>query len=185
MPTTLGVIADTHIPDRRKSLHPALLPALERANVDAILHAGDVSNPATLKIFEEIAPVYAVKGNRDIFTLNHLPMERHLNFEGITIGLAHGHKNLWGYVREKAHMIRRKYYALHIYLDYLLPTFPNADVIVFGHSHFPENHLLNRQLIFNPGSSCCVHPNTYHAMGFLHIAGDQVRGELINLDEAV
>ncbi len=61
----VGVVADTHIPDRAAALHPGLLPALRAAGVGAILHAGDVSTHAVLEQLGEIAPVRVARGNRD------------------------------------------------------------------------------------------------------------------------
>ena len=69
---TLGVVTDSHVPDRMRALPDALWPAL--AGVDAILHAGDVCVPRVLAALEQVAPVYAVAGNRDIFL--RLPLDR-------------------------------------------------------------------------------------------------------------
>ena len=41
--TSLGVLADTHIPDRVPELDPQIIQVFRRAGVAAILHAGDVS----------------------------------------------------------------------------------------------------------------------------------------------
>src|SRR5512143_3962257 len=96
--TTLGVIADSHIPDRMRDLPQGVYPAL--AGVEAILHAGDVCTQRVLDALAAIAPVYAVAGNRDFFL--KLPLERQLTFDGVTIGLTHGHGGWRGYLREKA-----------------------------------------------------------------------------------
>ena len=61
----LGVISDTHIPDRARRLNERVIPVFREAGVSAILHAGDVSTPRVLKQLEEVAPVYATRGNRD------------------------------------------------------------------------------------------------------------------------
>ena len=61
----LGVVADTHIPDRVRSLHPDLLPGLKAANAEVILHAGDICSPVVLAELSQVAPVVAVRGNRD------------------------------------------------------------------------------------------------------------------------
>ncbi len=63
--TKLGVVADTHVPDKAKTLNPQVLAILRQAEVSAILHAGDISSPGVLTALGEIAPVYAVLGNRD------------------------------------------------------------------------------------------------------------------------
>ena len=91
MAITLGLIADTHIPDRRSSLHPQILTAFKEAGVAAILHAGDICSPQVLERLETVAPVYAVRGNRDWVLLRHLPSTRLLEFGGIRVAMAHGH----------------------------------------------------------------------------------------------
>ena len=80
---TLGVLADTHVPDRVTQLNRRVLEIFQRAEVNAILHAGDVSIPRVLEELKQVAPVHAVQGNRDIFYLRQLPMRIELNFEGV------------------------------------------------------------------------------------------------------
>src|SRR5437764_8732647 len=93
----LGVISDSHIPDRMRTLPPAMFEAL--AGVDAILHAGDICVQRVLDALAQVAPVYAVRGNRDLVL--RLPLDRVLTFEGVRLGLTHGHGGLGRYVREK------------------------------------------------------------------------------------
>lgn len=54
----IGVISDTH-----GSLDPRAYAAL--ADCDAIIHAGDIGDPAIMRELETLAPVYAVLGNND------------------------------------------------------------------------------------------------------------------------
>ncbi len=96
--TTLGVIADTHIPDARRQLHPRVRLIFEQAGVSAILHAGDISIPRGLRDLEAIAPVVAVRGNRDWFGFEDLRMVRIIQVAGATIGLTHGHADLRTYI---------------------------------------------------------------------------------------
>lgn len=152
---TLGIIADTHIPDRMPRLHAGVLPAFRRAGVRAILHAGDVCVPRVLRELETVAPVFAVQGNRDWISLRHLPTSLILEFDGVKIGLAHGHGGLWRYLLEKLH---NSLYGLkeEKYVDYMLSFFPGVDVIVFGHVHRIVNQRLSGKLVFDPGSACCA-----------------------------
>ena len=71
--TTLGVISDTHIPDRTPQLNPRVLEVFQQARVTQILHAGDIMVQSVLDELATIAPVQAVCGNRDIWNLKHLP----------------------------------------------------------------------------------------------------------------
>ena len=54
---TLGVVADTHVPDRMQALPAAALEALQ--GVDAILHAGDV---CVRPVLDTLALTWAASG---------------------------------------------------------------------------------------------------------------------------
>jgi uncharacterized protein len=56
----LAVVSDTH-----SQPHPAMTARLAEIVPGAILHAGDVGDPAILDALAELAPVYAVRGNID------------------------------------------------------------------------------------------------------------------------
>jgi len=179
---TIGVIADTHIPDRISALHHDVMPLFSDAGVKAILHAGDVSVPNVLEQLGEVAPVYAVRGNRDILRLRSLPADRTLNIEGIRIGITHGHGKLWNYLIDRIYFKRHGYNHERI-IPRLLSNFPQADVIVFGHGHIPLNRWLDGQLLFNPGSPHFPgEKDLAPSIGLLHInAEGKVKGELIEL----
>ena len=82
----IGIVSDTH--DRvLSSLHAEL------ADVEEILHAGDVATTETLAEIETIAPVTAVRGNMDERPLaDRLPEELVLERGAIRIALVHGHR---------------------------------------------------------------------------------------------
>lgn len=61
MATRIGLVADTHIPEARKTLWPQVYEAFD--GVDYIFHGGDVHNLDLLDTFEDIAPVYCARGN--------------------------------------------------------------------------------------------------------------------------
>lgn len=63
----IGVLSDTHMPRRSKSLPPLVWRGLE--DVDLILHAGDINHPDLLHELGLIAPVHAVLGNTDPYEL--------------------------------------------------------------------------------------------------------------------
>jgi hypothetical protein len=180
---TLGVIADTHIPDRARSLDPRVLPIFEAAGVAAILHAGDISTPRVLAQLGEVAPVHAVRGNRDWLALPGLPFHQELTVEGVRIGLTHGHGRFVNYIVDRVDYITRGY-RLEMFRPRLVAAFPHAQAIVFGHTHRPLNHLSDGVLLFNPGSPHFPDlKSTAPSVGLLHIqAGGGVRGEIIELD---
>lgn len=181
--TSLGVLADTHIPDRVVELDPKIIQVFRQASVAAILHAGDVTVQRVIAMLEQVAPVYAVRGNRDIYYLRNLPLQVTLNIDGHSIGMAHGHGTFSRYMIDTIqHSIRGVYYEK--YLRRMLLTFPDMDVIVFGHLHVPYNIHLDGKLLFNPGStsSPAIHgsPATF---GLLHLEqGKEPRGEILELD---
>jgi len=180
---TLGVIADTHIPDRARYLHPKAISTFQQADVRAILHAGDISTPKILSQLEETALVYAVRGNRDLFGFKNLPHHRILEFEDITIGLTHGHGNWPAYIADRLLLMFRPT-KFNYYEGRARSIFPKANVIVLGHNHAPANHWEKGQLIFNPGSACCPNlnfPDLSPSVGLLHINGDNVEGEIVLL----
>ena len=119
------VLADTHVPRRARALPEALVPYLERA--DLVLHAGDLISASLLDELALYAPVHAVRGNLDPPALD-LPEAIELDFGGARIAMIHDSGRKEG---------RRKR---------LKKRFPNARVIVFGHSHVPfledEDNLL-------------------------------------------
>jgi len=176
---TLGVIADTHIPDRMRALPAELLEKL--AGVNAILHAGDVSIPSVLKTLEQIAPVYAVAGNRDLL-MRHLPKDLVLTFENVRLGLTHGHGGWRGYLSEKV-LAYRDGYQLARYQQRVRTRFGAVQVIVFGHSHRAVNERREGVLFFNPGSVGPNYepPNRCATFGLLRIDQNQVMGEIVKL----
>lgn len=179
---TLGVLADTHIPDRARSLDRRVLEVFRQANVTAILHAGDISVPAVLDELGGVAPVNAVRGNRDWLALGHLPVKTYLEFGGVVIGLTHGHGRWWNYMRDRVDYMLRGY-RLELFQPRLLATFPEAQVLVFGHTHRALNHRVNHKLVFNPGSPHFPDvKNDAPSVGLLHIrAGGRVEGEIVQL----
>lgn len=178
---TIGVIADTHIPDRARRLPPAVLETFRRAKVAAILHAGDVVRKSVLDELAQIAPTYAVRGNRDFYFLRRLPTTLTLEFAGTTIGITHGHGTVHRYVRDKLrhwmHGITFEHFA-----QLALETFPNADVVVFGHTHYPLCRNVGGRLLCNPGSPTVpVFKWLVPSIGLIHLGEGKPRGELIYL----
>jgi putative phosphoesterase len=178
-----GVVADTHVPDRVRALHPALLPGLKAAGVEIILHAGDICAPWVLDELAAVAPVRAVLGNRDILLRDKLPLVDLINLGGVPVALMHGHGGFWHYWRDKIKYIMEGY-KFSRYHKLLLTTLPQARVVVFGHTHRAENHWMEDKLLFNPGTASGGtyqrFPATY---GLLTIyEGGSVKGEIIWLD---
>jgi uncharacterized protein len=180
---TLGIISDTHIPDRARSLDRLALDIFDQARVAEILHAGDVSAPRVLSQLGEIAPVYAVRGNRDWVSLANLPYHQVRSYEGVQVGMTHGHGRWWEYMIDRVDYIVRGY-RLELFQPRLMEAFQGARVVVFGHTHRPLLHQAGNVLLFNPGSPHFPDLKTSPpSVGLLHInAGGEVTGEIIYLE---
>jgi putative phosphoesterase len=179
---TLGVIADTHIPDRAAQVPLAALDLFARNKVHAILHAGDLSVPRVLHQLAEVAPVHAIRGNTDVLLLGKLPWKRRLEFEGVSIGMVHGHGNWLKYIPNRIDYFLQGPKKFSYYEETARHQLPGCQVVVCGHTHVPANYWREGQLIFNPGSA--TKPNAVMAslprsVGLLHLDQGNVRGEIV------
>ena len=104
--------------------------------------------------FEAIGPpLRAITGNMDGWELrDRLPDEAELELEGARLAMVHDAGPSAGRL---ARMRRR---------------FPDADAVVFGHSHIPLHERDGDFQIFNPGSPTERRRAPHHSMG---IATDQ------------
>jgi hypothetical protein len=174
---TLGIITDTHIPQRVKALPPRVLEVFR--GVDRILHAGDINSRRVLEQLAEIAPVDAVAGNADLFK-HGLPLTRVIELEGRRIGLAHGHGGWSRYLRSK---VRDQFgYDQEHYLKIVHGAFGPVDAIVFGHTHRFYRAERSDVLLFNPGP---IAPDFYNTagpqVGLLHITARTLQTEIVEV----
>lgn len=133
MSLRLALIADTHLPRGTRRIPDRCLDALRAA--DLIVHAGDFSAPSILADLRELGPVAAVHGNVDSPELRRdLPETLSLELAGVTLGVIHDAGPAKGR------------------LERLRARFPDADAVVFGHSHLPLHEEREGFQIFNPGS---------------------------------
>ena len=150
MTTVIGVVADTHCPEFIDRLPDRMLELL--SGVQLILHAGDVNGPETLAELGRIAPVHAVRGDHDR-TLTTLPLSRELVVEGKRIVIIHGNRGRW--IEEPQTLLwtfSLGYFSPHRALHReLRRRYPDADVIVFGHTHRACAQVIDGALLFNPG----------------------------------
>lgn len=175
----IGVVSDSHIPDRMNSLPRNLFAALE--GVSLLLHAGDICNPQVLDSLRQIAPVLAVQGNRDVLYAANwaLPLARVIEVGAVRIGLTHGHGGLRGYLKEKLYYYTVGY-ELERFIENVTTPFSQVQAVVFGHSHRPVNQLREGVLLFNPGA---LGPDYYTphgpTAGILTVAGERVTGQIV------
>ncbi len=135
-------------------------PYIETA--DHILHAGDVVDPALLDELRSFAPVSVVLGNCDAHDVRAWGAAEELGIvlEGIPIGMIHDSGPSSG---------RRKR---------MRQRFPQARVVVFGHSHIPINEDEEGLLLFNPGSPTWKRRAPFPSMGILWLENGDVEGEI-------
>jgi putative phosphoesterase len=149
-PFCIAVVADSHIPDHTRAFPAGFDTRLGAIKPDLLLHAGDIILPETLRALAAFAPVRAVKGNRDFLFGKELPLVRGIAVYGQKIVLTHGHLNTAVYWRDKVAFALRGYH-FERYLRRFEHCFPEANVIVFGHTHRCENRWKNGRLYLNPG----------------------------------
>src|SRR5262245_50582690 len=86
----IGLISDTHMPERCVALPPSLFDVLQ--GVDLLLHAGDVGELWVLDRLAALAPVVAVHGNDDTEAAQReLPYQQVIAVAGRRIELTHSH----------------------------------------------------------------------------------------------
>ena len=161
----LAIVADTHLPRGKRLLPQACVQRLRAA--DLILHAGDLSTVDVLRMFEALGPpVAAVHGNVDAPELRALlPATRIVEADGARIAMVHDA----GPAKGRLARMRRR--------------FPDADAVVFGHSHIPLYERADDGFqIFNPGSPTDRRRQPWHTMGLARVrARDKIEFELVEL----
>lgn len=178
----IGVVADTHIPDRVRSLHPDLIAGLRSARVDLLIHAGDICVPSVLTELGQVAPVVAVRGNRDWAFAGVLPWVRTFSIGAVRIAAHHGMGSFWHYWLDKLRYASVGY-RFERYKRILQGMAPGANVYVFGHTHHGENRMDGGVLYFNPGSSSITPPTWPEpSFGILRLDGSGgVTAEIVKM----
>jgi putative phosphoesterase len=158
------VLSDTHAPRRWKSCPPAVASQLRGA--DLILHAGDVCTAAVLDELSQYAPVTAVVGNNDgpdvaawgaAETAALIP-------EGLPVAMIHDSGPAAGR------------------LPRMRARFPEAELVIFGHSHTPLDAAGGTLRIFNPGSPTDRRRQPHGTLGVLRVAdGALIEARLVEV----
>jgi putative phosphoesterase len=155
----LGVIADTH-----GLLRPEVFRAF--AEVDHIVHAGDLGPLDLLTALEAIAPVTAVYGNTDGEDVRRrLPQVATVELEGFDVVVTHGDQ-LGSPTPEG-----------------LNAAFPDAQIIIYGHTHRPLLTLVDVVVtVMNPGGAGHRRFGLPPSVGILELEpGIPPRGRLLPL----
>ncbi len=155
----IGVISDTH-----GLLRPEVFEVFRE--VDHIVHGGDVGPPDILEELQAIAPVTAVYGNTDGGEIRkRLPQVARLELDGFTIVVTHGDQ--FGSPTP----------------DKLQSAFPDAEIIVYGHTHRPLLTLVDVVVtVMNPGGAGPRRFDLPASVGILELEpGIPPRGRLVPL----
>jgi uncharacterized protein len=161
----IAIVSDTHLPRGARRL-PA--DCVERiAAAELLVHAGDIATSAVLDELRAIGPpVAAVHGNVDSEELcRRLPRARLIEAAKARLAVVHDA----GPARGRLERLRRR--------------FPDADAVIFGHSHVPLRERADDGFqIFNPGSPTDRRRQPRHTMGLARVDGGAVAFELVALD---
>ena len=158
------VISDTHLPKGQRRIPE---PCLERMReCDLIIHAGDFSTAEVVRELRAIGPpLVGVHGNVDTEEVRRLlPATAVVDAGDAKIGVVHNAGPAYGR------------------LERLRSRFPDADAVVFGHSHVPLHEERDGFQIFNPGSPTDRRREPHHTMGVARIENGRIVFERIDLD---
>jgi putative phosphoesterase len=148
----LGVISDTH-----GLLRPQALTALTGSHL--IIHAGDVGKADILPVLQEIAPVYAVRGNVD--------------------------KGEWAKTMPNTEVVEVAGIFLYVLHDVneldLDPVAAGFAAVISGHSHRPSIERRRGVLYLNPGSAGPRRFNLPVTLARLHLEEGNLEAELVEL----
>lgn len=161
----IGVVSDTH-----GYFHPALADVF--AEVDLILHAGDLGDLSVLDALEAVAPTKAVWGNVDGWDIRQrVPEHQRLTLEGLNIWMKHiaGRPGRW-----------QDDMGWRLKQD-------TPDIFICGHSHIlrvERVKALDKMLFINPGAAGKQGLHQEKTCLRLHLDdGAAKEAEVIHLDE--
>lgn len=156
----IGVLSDTHLSGVTRELRKIYENHL--SDKDLILHAGDVVSTEVIDFLDR-KNFYGVHGNMDPPEVKEsLPRKKLIELGPYRLGLIHG----WG--------------ASAGVEDRIRDEFQNVDVIVYGHSHLPANHMRDKALFFNPGTATGFSFSGMHTIGVLEL-GDMIHGTIVRM----
>jgi putative phosphoesterase len=160
----IGVLSDTHIPDRSEDIPAEILEAFK--NVDMVIHAGDILELSVINKLKSVCKVVrAVWGNMDSYELrNALPEKEIIEAGNYRIGVMHGYGN----PSKLTELLKEKFKN------------DKVDVIIFGHSHSALNEKIGGILFFNPGSATDRIFALYNSYGIIEI-NDKIEAKIIKL----
>jgi uncharacterized protein len=153
----LGVISDTH-----GMLRPEVFDVFRE--VDHILHSGDVGKVEILVELQALAPLTAVYGNTDgLEVRERVPQVAAIELDGFNVVVTHGD--------QLGHPTPA---GLH-------EAFPDAEIIVYGHTHKALLELVDKTItVMNPGGAGASRFGMPPSVGILELEpGIPPRGRIV------
>ena len=159
------LISDTHIYRTGQHLPVFVMNAFQENSPDLILHCGDICTMDFIDELQKIAPVYAVRGNRDLLNWFRLPDMIDLNINGFRIHMEHGQGGLFSYLAVKTEFTLLK--LLGKQPDYsravrFKDNYREFDLYCVGHSHSRFMTKKDRTILINPGHMNFENPEKEH-----------------------
>jgi putative phosphoesterase len=161
----VGLISDTHIPARAKTLPSEVFKVFQDAYL--IVHAGDLTRLSVLEELEQMASTIAVRGNMDSKGVREkLPSMNIFDVYDWKIGVTH---SLNFFFRRKRFNNIIKSQGVHVFVS--------------GHTHRPSLKYKDETLLINPGSPTNPIPHflTRPSVALLKISKKEIKPDIITL----
>ena len=170
----IGLLSDTHVPQRTKSVPNVVIDYFKKRNVDYIFHMGDFTS---FEVYKKLIDTFgkdkviAVRGNMDFDSNLKKALPESLEFKiyNFKVLMLHG---MGGPNIIIKRLIKK--------LDLLNSDY---DIVIFGHTHRPVNEKQDGILFFNPGTTTPIDNKftVISSYGYLRISKEKIEPEIINL----
>ncbi len=159
----VGVISDTH------GYFHSRLPEVF-ASVEKIIHLGDIGSKEVFERLCELAPVIAIKGNNEPEPIPQaLPDPSLIELAGRKIFLTHRLLTMdWEQIKDA--LLRSS----------SLP-FPEVDMVLFGHTHYPVWDKIKGIYFLNPGYAGSDPLEGKPTCALLEISPHSISAQIVNL----
>ena len=167
----VALVSDTH-----GDLEPRIVKVVERCRL--VVHAGDIGSGVVLDtLAQSDRRVTAVRGNNDVASkwdpgehgrLDELPWEATLSMPGGKLAVTHGHQ-VMGVERRHA---------------WLRERYPDARVVVYGHTHWRCIDRSARPWIVNPGVAGRSRTFGGPSLVVIHVDGFRWRLRTVHFERA-
>jgi len=160
----IGVLSDTHMPEKAKALPLKLCAALKKC--DMVIHVGDMVTMEVPQALEKLCSNFkAVCGNMDPGQIrNKFPEKEIIEVGKFRLGVKHG----FGPPDKLKVMLKESF------------KHDKVDMIIFGHSHNPMSEVEDGIIFFNPGSPTDDIFAPYKSFGIIEI-NDKIETKIIKI----